>query len=565
MRRAATLIAAALTASGCLSTTPSTTGPAPSPTDLPRRGGEIVEVRGAEPQVLNPILGADVLSQNVANLIYASLLAVDPRTAEVRPNLGSWTVSSDGLTYSWTIAASANWSDGKPIVGQDYLTTVKAVARSKATVRKGNFVEIAGFADYRDGRATAIQGITVDPADPKKFSVRFVRVFCPALVQAFGAPLPTQVFGKYIADADVGTNIDAAPENAAPPVASGPFKFKEWRKRERVTLERNETYFRGAPYLDRYVYRVADVARAAELLRSGEVNLYQSLQPRDLETIRNDPLTVYRFPANGYTYIGWNVRSPTAPALAERRIRQALAYGADMDAAIRQLRLGEATRVVTHHPPSSWAYPDPTVLERYAFDPAKAEKLIREAGYARGADGIYVRDGKPLAFTLLTGGPGSATWDGLMQLSIEQYRSIGARVTQEVVSFEEQGRRLSLGQVEAWIVSLFLGVDPDPFTVWHSSQIPDPVKGSAGLNIGGFASPELDRAIEEGRTPANGDCSRAARKKSYETFNRILNEEQPYLFAFTENTLVVASNKLHGLEPGTFGIHWNIEKWWIER
>ena len=126
--------------------------------------------------------------------------------------------------------------DGRPVIGEDYLTGVKAVARSKKTVRAASFQDIDGFDEYRSGAAPTITGITVDPSDPKSFTVKFKRVFCPALTNAFGAaagPLPTHVYGKYTGPEDTG-KIDDAAENTTPTVASGPFAFKQWKPNDQI-------------------------------------------------------------------------------------------------------------------------------------------------------------------------------------------------------------------------------------------------------------------------------------------------------------------------------------------
>ena len=109
-----------------------------------------------------------------------------------------------------------------------------------------------------------------------------------------------------------------------------------------------------------------------------------------------------------------------------------------------------------------------------------------------------------------------------------------------------------------------MGPEPDPFGVWHSSQIPDPAKRTAGLNVSGFSSADLDKAIDAGRSPQpETGCDKSARAQHYETFNRILNTQQPYLFAFTPDALVAAPPALRGLRPGTFWLHADIQGWWL--
>ena len=111
-----------------------------------------------------------------------------------------------------------------------------------------------------------------------------------------------------------------------------------------------------------------------------------------------------------------------------------------------------------------------------------------------------------------------------------------------------------------------MGPEPDPFGLWHSSQIPDPAKRTAGLNVSGFSSAEADKAIDAGRSPqpASG-CDQSARAQHYETFNRLLNTQQPYLFAFTPDALVAAPPALRGLRPGTFSLHAGIHSWWLQK
>src|ERR1700752_885998 len=178
---------------------PSAEPPRPSPTDAyqpPVRGGRVVEGAFADAKTFAPFLANDPSSLIVSGIVYDSLFKVDAKTGEIQPNLGRWTVSPDGLTYRWRIEPGAVWSDGRPIVGEDYLTGVKAVARSKKTVRAASFQDIDGFDEYRNGTAATIKGITIAPLDARSFAVKFKRVFCPALTNAFGpaaGPLPTHV------------------------------------------------------------------------------------------------------------------------------------------------------------------------------------------------------------------------------------------------------------------------------------------------------------------------------------------------------------------------------------
>ena len=156
---------------GCQPAAP-VASPAPTVAVSPERGGRLIEGTFADAKTFAPFLANDPASLTVSSLVYESLFRVDAKTGEIKPNLGTWTVSADGLTYRWRIEPGAVWSDGRPVIGQDYLTGVKAVARSKKSLRVTSFQDIEGFDEYRTNLAQTIKGITIEPADPRVFSVK---------------------------------------------------------------------------------------------------------------------------------------------------------------------------------------------------------------------------------------------------------------------------------------------------------------------------------------------------------------------------------------------------------
>lgn len=565
----AVLAASVLVVTSCAGGT-TTASPTPVATETPQQGGRVVESSISDFATAQPVLSNDTASGRVTGLIYDSLIQVDPKTGEPKPRMASWTVSSDGLTYTFTINAKANWSDGKPVIAQDMLTGITAVAKSAKTVRKSTFQDIAGWADFRDGKAPTLAGFTIDAADPKKFTIKLAKVSCPALlniVSGVAGPLPTQVFGKYLTATSKPEDFDSAPENTNPTVFSGPFKFKEWRKGDQVILTKNETYWQGAPYLDEFVVKVvANTAATTAGLKTAEIT-FGTIQARDLADMQTvDSVKITKYQSLGYTFIGWNTKAPSvAEALGDKRVRQALAYGLDMDAVIKAVVFGEATKQVAHHVPVQWSYPT-VPLQQYTYDKAKAEALLKEAGWTKGADGILEKNGKKFNLTISTNS-GNTERETLAQVAAEQYKQLGINAQAKPEAFQGLVTKLTTGDqtLEATIIGWSLGAEPDPYTIWHSSQIPDPKTNKTGFGFTGFSSPELDKAIEEGRNPSNGDCSIAARKKNYDTFNKILNEEQPYNFGYSPNVLWVAQKTVQNMAPNSFGQLYNVHEWWIKK
>jgi peptide/nickel transport system substrate-binding protein len=278
-----------------------------------------------------------------------------------------------------------------------------------------------------------------------------------------------------------------------------------------------------------------------------------------------DSVQIQKYQSLGYTFIGWNTASPTAVGLADKRVRQALAYGLDIDAVIKEVVFGEATRQVAHHVPVQWAYPS-VPLEPYKFDKGKAEQLLKDAGWLKGADGILVKDGKSFNLTLSTSS-GNAQRETFAQRAAEQYRALGINAQPRPEPFQGLVTKLATGDVtlEATILEWSLLGDVDPYLVWHSSQIPSAATRVEGFGFTAFKDAGMDKAIEEARNPSNGDCSTAARKKQYEVFNRILNENQPYNFGYSPNLLAASGKTLQNYRPGSYSAIYNVHEWWIRK
>jgi peptide/nickel transport system substrate-binding protein len=563
----AVFAASILVATGCTTGGPAaTTAPTAAATVAVQKGGRIIEGTFSDIRTVQPIIVADTPSARITNLIYDQIIQADPQNGEPKPRMATYTIAPGGKSYTFTINANANWSDGKPVIAEDWATGIKAVALSKVTVRKSDFVNIEGFQEFADGKATTITGIQIDSANPKKWTVNLKAVQCDGIFQLNGYTIPAHVFGKYVV-AGQADAIDKAPENDNPTVFSGPFKFKEWRKGDQVILTRNDSYWQGAPHTDEFVYKVvADATVLAAQLKTGELN-FGTIEPKDLADMeRVDTVKINKYQNLGYTYIGWRVNSPTATALADKRVRQALAYGLNMDDVIKAVLFGEGQKQVAHHVPVQWAYPAPATLNAYPYDTAKAEQLIKDAGYTKGADGFYAKDGKTISFTIRTNS-GNKTRETLAQVAAEQYKKIGVDAKTQFEAFQGLVTQLQEGHqsIEAVIIGWALGNSVDPYTIWHSSNTPDPATKKTGFNFTFFKSAEVDKAIEEGRSPANGDCSVATRKTHYATMNKILNEEQPYNFGFANNTLAVTAKNLENFKPGPFSAIYNMHEWWFKK
>jgi peptide/nickel transport system substrate-binding protein len=513
---------------------------------------------------LNPLLKTDPQSWMAARRIYESLVTDNPTTGQPEPRLAeSWSTSPDGRTLTFVLRDNLTWSDGSPLTVDDVIFSLEALLRSKVAPQ-GSLVagEIVGAEDYAQGKTDRIAGVS---SASRSVTIQLTQPLCTGVDDIGGrGVLPRSVFGKYLAPTDTGKTIDDAPENNAPPLASGPFRFQEWVSQDHIELVCNNRFFLGPPRLDEWVYRVVpDPSTMVAALKTGEVDVAQVSATAADDLVNSGAFQVRSVPGTGYTSIGWNELRGGKEFSQEKPVRQALSYGLNWDQIIATLLRGQAVRALAHTPAPSWAY-DPTGLNPYTYDPQRARQLLEADGWSMGNDGIYERNGQRLAFTLWVAqgvlGPAIA------QVAAEQYRQIGVDVTLQTEAFEallqrsisskdptygDQGGR----DLDAYLMTWGqIGPDPDAYWYWHSSQL------LTGGNRFGYQNATVDQAIETGRT----QCAPADRKAAYHQMDLQLNDDQPVSFGYVSDTLLAYNAQLREVEPGpySFMAQWNVEQWW---
>ena len=529
----------------------------------PVPGGRVVAGATGDPKTMQPIISTDTQSSFVWQWLYLGLTRTNYKTGETEPSLAEkFEQSKDGLTLTYTIRPNLQWSDGTPFTAEDWRYTVHSVARSAKTVRKSTFQDIVGWADYRDGKASSISGITVSN-NGMTLEIKFAKVFCPATAAMGGAGggiLPSAAFKKVYDpyNTDTTKNIDDNALNMAPPASMGPFIFKEFKPGVQVTLTRNDKYFRGAPLIDEFVIKVyADATAIKNALVTGEVT-YGTVEAKDYDEVKKvDSLQAFRYKTSTYNYIGWNAKAAKAPWLANVQVRQALAYGINVDAIMQKIVFGLGTQVYAHTPPPSWAY-DPTGLNTYKYDVAQAKKLLEQAGAKMGPDGIYQWQGQPMKMRIETN-QGNNARETILQFAQDQYKQIGIQIDPLLESFNALLDRTDPGtDFEGFIIGWSLGADPDPYSIWHSSQ-----QGKGQFNNVGYVNPTVDQALLDNR---NGpDCSQTARKAALKKVDQALNNDVPYTFLYSADGLFFADKKVQNVDPNTYSSTWNIEKWWFKK
>lgn len=577
MRRYLAILGAVLlTATACGSQAPSTQQTAPGATQAaqqPVRGGRIVEGTFSDIKTLLPTIATDASSSGVFGWVYIGLLRINPDTGDLEGGLAEkFEQSADGKKVTYTLRPNLVWSDGKPFTGEDYKYSAEAVARSKKSVDKSLFGDVTGWKDYIDGKTDGVAGIVVKDGG-SVIEVTFDKVNCVAVRNISSAGrgiLPKHHFvsGWDNKTTDATKNIDDHPLAMKPPASMGAFVFKEHQPGVQSTLVANDKYYRGRPNVDEYIVKVyADQTAIKAALLTGEVSFSDSIQPADVAELKQAGAEVLNFSTakgvSNYAYIGWNQNSAKAPWLKDKRVRQALWYGVDVKTMVDKFVLGYGHQIYGPIPQASAFYEDPG-FNKYSYDPAKAKQLLESAGAKLGGDGVYRwTDGTPMQMRIETN-QGNKVREQILEVATEQYKKIGVKIDPLLETFPALLERTKCcgTDYEGFILGWLLGLDPDSamMGIWHSQNVKP-----NGFSRIQYQSAEVDKYAEQGR---NGpDCSIGARKKAYGQLQKAINDDAPYTFLYTADSLVFHNKAIQGVESKPFSAAsiWNIEKWWIKR
>jgi len=372
------------------------------------RIGDIQDFDNLNPHLSTSLIGGDLNQLTMAYLVrYDAHNEPAPELATEVPTEANGGIGKDGLTITWHLRRGVKWSDGAPFDADDVVFSTNVV-NNPANNEVG-----------RDGW-DLIKKID----EPDKFTVvyhlkRRYSGYLPSFFGSAGANpcvLPKHILGDL-------PNINTAPYNSKP-VGIGPFRYVEWARGDHITLEANPYYWRGQPKIKKIVYKIIpDRNTLLTQLQTGEVDLWAFIPSAFVGRVTALPNVRYaRGPSYLYTHIDFNT---SHPALKDKVVRQALRLATDRRTILEKVSHGIG---ILQESPITPASPLHVSLPEIPFDIAQANKLLDDAGWARGSDGIRAKNGVRLDLEL-----GAISGSQDVDARIEQLRStwqqIGVKLT----------------------------------------------------------------------------------------------------------------------------------------
>jgi peptide/nickel transport system substrate-binding protein len=349
----------------------------------------------SEPQgIFNPYFFVNGWDENVTNVIFSRLIDWDSHGKLVPGLAESWSVSQDNNVYTIKLRPHLTFSDGSPLTAEDVAFTLTVLHDPKYDGDTDiTLANIVGGAEYKAGKADSVSGLKV--IDPLTLQVTTGQPGATTLAKIGGPVLSKAYYGKGYQRG----NLDYLRMLHGKPLGNGPYVYDKYIPGQEIRFHANTHFYRGTPPTPRFIYRVTNPSTNFQLFQTGETD-YDSFtsRPDDIEQLKMLGFAnINLFGSSDYSKVEFNVRRP---ALQDVKVRQALIYGLDRQKLIDVVYQGYGKVAIEPIAPISWAY-NTDGVNPYKFDPAQAKKLLDEAGWKPGPDGIRVKDGKRLELTLL--------------------------------------------------------------------------------------------------------------------------------------------------------------------
>lgn len=487
-------------------------------------GNTIIIGLQAEPTSLDPTQITDYNSSRTCMEMYDSLLRFKDGSTELEPGLATeWDVSDDGLEYTFKLRQGVKFHDGT-------LFDAEAVKFNfERQIDPAHPYHDTGDFAYADFTLGMVKEVVVVDEDTVK--VVLSEPFAPFLgniamhAAAIVSPDAIKEHGK-----DISQN----------PVGTGPFKFVSWDPGVEVILEKFEDCWRGAPQVDKLIFRpiVEDQTRLTEL-EAGSVDFIVGILPDDLQSLKdNADLLVVEQPGMHTWYLSLNCQQ--AP-FNDIRVRQAASYAINKAAIVDNILKGTGVLAKNLLPPLIWGYTDD--VQDYSYNPEKAKQLLEEAGY----DFDQVID-----FHVPKSGSG-------MQQPVTMATAIQSDL--EAVGMKTKILQLDWG---TFLDESFKTVDKNEFLMHELSWLGDNgdpdnflyilLSGEQwpedGFNDAFYKNVEVDRLLNEARTTSDHD----RRVELYHQAQKLIAADSPLIVVDHETQIVAMKKKIKGFELHPTGV-----------
>ena len=507
--------------------------------EAPDYGGKFTEGMVNEPRHINPLLSqANDTDRDMVSLIYSGLLEYNGE-GKIIPDLArSYEISSDGLNYTVYLKDSAYWHDRKKVTADDVLFTIQAAQNS----------------DYGSPQRINWQGVQVEKVND--FAVMFK---LQTKYAQFLNNLTVRILPKHIWQNIKPINF-ALSELNLKPIGSGPYKFDRLKKDSdgrirSYRLSANKEFYSGRPFINEMEIKFyVSEDEMIDAYNRNEIEGLSFISPDNLKRVKfKQRLNLRELRLPRYFAVFFNQNK--SAVLSDKNVRLALSHTANKDALLEKV-LG-SRGIAVHSPMIGGVLDIPNNVKKYEYNLELAKTILDTAGWKADESGILAKKDQKLQIKITT-----STWSELAEVAKiikEQWEALGVRIDIEVLPTPELQQAIKERNYEALLFGAVLNIDPDPFSLWHSSQKKDP-----GLNLALYDNKAADTILEDARQTLNP----LERAKKYDDFQKLVIEDIPAVFLYNPLYIHGQAKKIKGSNGRIISLpsdrFINIEGWYIE-
>ncbi len=469
----------------------------------------------------NPLYATSEADSTVAHLVFSGLFKYNEQNHLVGDLARSYEVDERGTGYTVHLKPNLTWQDGQRLTADDIVFTYHAIQNP----------------DVQSPLSGGWQGVTITKKDA--YTVVFT---LPNPLSSFPYTLTNGIVPQHLLANIPPNDLRSADFNTAHPVGSGPFAWSALQvenanpndTRVLIALKPFAAYHGGSPKLSSFV--VSTFLRSDQLLaafRKQQLNGAVGLSAVPPDLAKNSTVQQYNLLLTAATMTFFNTSNPL---LSDAAVRHALVAAADTVNV--QRHLGYATRAVREPLLAGQLGYDPATVQA-AYNPAAAKAALDQAGWVPGAGGVRFKNGQPLQFSLSA----SDTIENatVSHLLTHNWAAVGAKVDVRLLADADLQSAIASHDYAALLYGISIGVDPDVFVYWDSSQT-DP--RSTRLNLSMYKSGVADAALEAGRTRLDP----ALRDIKYKPFLQAWQQDAPALGLYQPRFLYLTNEKIYGLD-----------------
>ncbi len=489
----------------------------------------------------NPVFATGEADTAVSRLLFSSLMQYDAHNHLVGDLATDVQIDASAKIYTVKIRRDAYWHDGRELKAADVVFTYQTIQNP----------------DVRSPLFSAWQGIKVEA--PDDYTVVFT---LPSVLASFSHALTNGIIPKHILEKNEASSLRSALFNTTEPIGSGPFKWAGVEvsgtglddREQKISLIVNRDYFKGRPKINGFNLHIyLSETTMFQKFIDGSLTSLTGVQVMPDEIKRIDGLNEYNIPFTGAVMVFLRT---SHDILKETEVRKALMFATDQQALIRQL---EYPSLPVNGPLLKGMTGYIANITQHGHNLNEANAILDKAGWAKGADGLRSKNGQKLAVDLQT--LNTAEYATVAKELQRQWREAGIDVVPSSLEQTELQASINTRSYGALLYGISLGVDPDQYAYWHSSQAD--VLSARRLNFSDYRSKAADAALEAGRTRIDA----VLRAAKYKPFLEAWRDDAPAIALYQPRLLYISREKIYNFDQESVNISAdrfaNIENWMI--